>query len=79
MSITQDMDCKYAVAYLDENGKGFSKTEPWIVDGISSHRCKIDVKEMIADGFKNVTPFKYGKRLDYYNWDYVNRHKISFE
>lgn len=80
MSITQDLDCVYAVAYLDENGKGFSKTEPWIDDIYEDDlsECSRKAKEIIEEGFKNVTLFKYVERLDYYDWDYVNRHKIPF-
>ena len=72
-------ESEYAVAYLDEDGIGFSETEPWITDCISLHRCKEDVKELLEEGFKKVIPFKYGRRMDYYDWDYVNQHKIIFE
>lgn len=70
---------EYGVAYLEEDGSGFSDTEPFIVDCISLNSCKECVKDMIKDGYKKVTPFKYGKRLDYYSWDYINQHKLTLD
>ena len=70
------MEGKYGVAYLDKEGKGFSKTEPYIVDCGTERICRGYVKDMLEDGYNKVIPFMYNERKDYYDWDYVKRNKF---
>ena len=70
------MEGDYGVAYLDEDGEGFSDTEPYIVDCGNEKICRDYVKGMIEDGYKKAVPFKYAESKDYYDWDYVERNKI---
>lgn len=70
----------YAIAYADKNGKGFSNTEPWIDDnyGDDLSGCLFRAKELIEEGYKNVTPFQFGKReRESYSWKYVRQHQID--
>ena len=69
---------KYGVAYLDKDGAGFSDKEPFIEDCISLNSCKERVEYLICDGYKTVVPFKYGKKMEFYDWDYINQHRLVF-
>ena len=69
----------YAIAYTDNNGNGFSDTEPWIEAGFEKDidACRTRANEMRKDGLKNVTIFQFGNILeDTYTWKYVKEHEI---
>lgn len=69
----------YAIAYRDQNGRGFSNTEPWIEADFENdlELCKEKSIEMEAEGFTDVTIFKFDRRLESYPWSYVEANKIS--
>ena len=51
---------RYAIAYHEANGKGFSKTEPYIHDEFindSKEECLKVASKMVNDGYCLVTPF----------------------
>lgn len=69
---------RYAVAYNDKIGNGFTETEPWILDGFNdiSH-SRIRANELIRSGCKNVTMFKIcGRSPECITWSYVKKHEI---
>lgn len=68
----------YAIAYKDQNGKGFSNTEPWIEADFGSdlELCKEKSIEMEAEGCIDVTIFKIDKHFESYSWSYVESNKI---
>ena len=70
---------RYAIAYHEANGKGFSKTEPYIHDEFindSKEECLKVASKMVNDGYCLVTPFIIDDKREYYNWEYVNAHKV---
>lgn len=45
----------YKVNYLDKEGKGFSDTEPWVLDEYDDiNEAKEDADRLITEGYKNV-------------------------
>lgn len=68
---------RYAVAYLDQDGEGFSQTEPWIVDSPSLEQCKRDAKDLVSNGYPKVVCFKYKQNLEGITWDYVEKNKVN--
>ena len=62
------------IAYLDQNGNGFTNKEPWV----DEYDCNYEdrVHELIQAGYKNVTPFHIDDDLESYTLEYVNKHKI---
>ena len=73
-------DERYAVAYNDKNGNGFTETAPWIFDGFDDiNQSKIKANELIKSGFKNVTVFKIcGQLPECITWSYVKKYEINF-
>lgn len=70
---------RYAIAYHEANGKGFSKTEPYIHDEFKNDNkdeCLKVASEMVDDGYCLVTPFIIDDKREYYDWEYVNAHKV---
>lgn len=69
---------RYAIAYHEVNGKGFSSTEPYIYDefGNSSSECLSAASDLIDKNYKLVTPFIINDKMETYNWMYVNNHKL---
>lgn len=74
-----DNSGNYAIAYEDENGNGFSNSEPWILlaCGKDVESCKKRAAELVKSGFKTAIPFMFGSELlESYSWDYVKSHRI---
>ena len=70
---------RYAVAYNDKYGDGFSETEPWIISdfGDDLKKCKIKANGLIRSGCKNVTMFKIcGQPPECITWSYVKKYEI---
>lgn len=63
-----------AIAYVDQNGNGFTDKEPWVDEGNGSYQER--VLELISMGYKNVIPFSVEDNLESYTWEYINKHKI---
>lgn len=70
---------RYAVAYNDKIGNGFTETEPWIFDGFDDiNQSRIKANGLIRSGYKNVTMFKIcGQPPECITWSYVKKHEIS--
>lgn len=73
-------DERYAVAYNDKNGNGFTETEPWIFDDFDDiSQGKIEANRLIRSGCKNVTMFKIcGQLPECITWSYVKKYEINF-
>lgn len=73
-------DERYAVAYNDKNGNGFTETAPWIFDDFDDiNQSKIKANELIKSGFKNVTVFKIcDQPTECITWSYVKKYEINF-
>lgn len=71
---------RYAVAYNDKNGNGFTETEPWIFDNFDDiSQGRIEANRLIRSGCKNVTIFKIcGQLPECITWSYVKKYKINF-
>lgn len=71
---------KYGVAYLNKDNKGFSKTEPWVLQCNSIDDAISRAGELIAIRCFHVTPFEYEYNInaqdDCVTWDYVENHKL---
>lgn len=68
----------YAVAYLDQDGEGFSQMEPWILDSPSLEQCKRDASDLILRGYPKVICFKYETiNSEGITWDYVDKNKVN--
>lgn len=68
---------RYAVAYNDKIGNGFTETEPWIFDGFDDiSQSRITANGLIRSGCKNVTIFKCNELPESVTWNYVKTHKI---
>lgn len=68
-----------AIAYLDENGKGFRGTnEPWIYTWENMTFCDIDeaIKHIKEIGGNEITVFQLNDNLESITWDYVNSHVV---
>lgn len=68
----------FAIAYMDENGNGFTENEPWI-DGEYSTIPEIRERavELFQDGMTNIIPFEVVDEIASYSWDYVKRHRVK--
>lgn len=67
----------YAIAYLDEQGKGYNKNIPNIVD-VLRNEIEDKVAELGKIGYREITVFEYIKPCTYmYDWDYINKNKIG--
>ncbi len=73
-------DERYAVAYNDKNGNGFTETEPWIFDDFDDiSQGRIEANRLIRLGCKNVTMFKIcGQLPECITWSYVKKYEINF-
>lgn len=73
-------DERYAVAYNDKNGNGFTETEPWIFDDFDDiSQGRIEANRLIRSGCKNVTMFKIcGQLPECITWSYVKKYEINF-
>ena len=74
------MENKFAIAYADESGRGFSETEPWVLDdfGNDLDNWRFKAKEMLQEGYKRVVVFQFAKEgLEEYTWNYVRQHQIN--
>lgn len=61
---------EYGVAYLDKNGKGFSRTEPWIMDS-TVKRCINDSMSLLSEGCPKAIPFEYDTyKTENITWNY---------
>lgn len=68
---------EYGVAYLDKDGKGFSRTEPWVMDS-TEDRCVKDSTDLLSDGYPRAIPFKYdAEKIESISWKYVMKHVVS--
>lgn len=69
---------KYAVAYTEVNGRGFSDNEPYINTDFEDTRseCLKIASNMIDDGYNHVTPFIIKEQMESYDWKYVNKNKL---
>lgn len=69
---------RYAIAYNDKIGNGFTETEPWILDDFDDIRqSRIKANGLIRSGCKNVTMFKIcGQPSECITWSYVKKHEI---
>ena len=66
---------KIAIAYMDQNGNGFTNDkEPWIDECDDNYQKR--VSELAQMGYKNVTPFYIKNELESYTWEYINKHKV---
>lgn len=70
----------FAIAYSDQNGRDFSKTTPWILDGFeTTEECKQNAEELKLQGFRNVTAFAFRKaelREEEIAWEFARTHQI---
>ena len=71
-------NARYAVAYNDKIGNGFTETEPWICDGFDDiSQSRIEANRLIRSGCKNVTMFKIcGQSPECITWAYIKEHEI---
>ena len=68
---------RYAVAYLDEYGKGFLKDIPNIVE-VEKDTIEQLINELREKGYTRITPFSYILPCTFdYDWDYIEAHKVS--
>jgi len=68
---------KYAIAYLDSAGHGFSILEPYVRDEFDSQNEADREKEiMIRNGFRQATIFCYEdeKLPEFITWNFVQSH-----
>lgn len=69
---------EYGVAYLDKDGKGFSDTEPWVLEAVGLNHCISSADNLLIQGFSKAIPFEYDKEnIESVTWDYVMNHIIS--
>lgn len=67
----------YAIAYLDKQGRGYTKNIPNIVD-VLRNEIEDKVTELRERGYGEITVFDYIKPCTYmYDWDYINKNKIG--
>lgn len=75
----------YGIAYRDENYKGFSILEPWIIFfdiKASIEEVKKECIRLIQSGCINVTVFQYDKEYEeepegYFGWNWISPRKIE--
>ena len=68
---------RYAIAYLDEYGKGFLKDIPNIIED-EENVIKQTINELNEKGCTKVTAFSYILPCTFnYDWDYIDSHKVS--
>lgn len=71
-------DSFYAIAYLDENGFGFSDTEPFVQLPYDSYTDALAAEDGIRHlGCKNVTIFKTNTPECSVTWEYVYKHRVN--
>lgn len=75
---------RYAIAYLDSDGTGFSTTEPFVKNDIYNEKdLENDTAALIKAGYQKVTPFTYDtlqheeEMNEGFSWDFVNAHKLT--
>ncbi len=77
------MKSSYAIAYSDKNGHNFCGDLPWILDDFSNEEdCILNAQRLLAEGFKNVIPFRFEsrrKKMEEFDWEYVKNNKIAIE
>lgn len=73
------LNAKYGVAYLNEDGLGYSETEPYLCDCCSIEELKIMLKAAKAASCKKIVPFQYNEYNEVCSWDYVEQNKIDVE
>ncbi len=73
------LNVKYGIAYLNEEGLGYSETEPYLCDCCCIEELKIMLKEAKAAGYKKIIPFQYNEYNEACSWDYVEQNKIDVE
>lgn len=69
----------FAIVYTDPDGRDFSETVPWILDGFGTEEeCKTNAEELKLQGFQNVTPFAFHKapRDENITWEFVQKQQI---
>lgn len=68
----------YGVAYLDKNKKGFTDTEPWVLETVGLNHCISSSIDLLMQGFPKAIPFEYDKEnIESVTWDYVMDHVVT--
>lgn len=73
------LNVKYGIAYLNEDGLGYSETEPYLYDCCCIEELKIMLKAAKAAGYKKIIPFQCNEYNEVCSWDYVEENKIDVE
>lgn len=71
---------KYAIAYLDKNGQGFSDTEPFIERYLDSKDHAIVLAKLFElNGYKKATAFEIDDDApDSITWEFVLSHIVDW-
>lgn len=68
---------RYAVAYLDEYGKGFLKDIPNIIE-VEEDAIERSINILKEKGCTRIVPFSYILPCTFdYDWNYIESHKVS--
>lgn len=71
-----DDNIGYAIAYLDENGKGFTSDIPNIITAKESD-IKHKINSLHILNYSMITVFKYNKPCIFlYDWDYIEKNRV---
>lgn len=72
----------YGYSYVNNDGKGFSDTEPFICSGFTSfEEAHESAKEAVRTiGIKEVSFFTYDEELpEFVSYDYIKNHLVVLE
>lgn len=74
--MSNDDNIGYAIAYLDENGKGFTSDIPNIIT-VKESDIKHKIKSLHILNYKRITIFQYNKPCTFLcDWDYIEKNKV---